>query len=340
MARMAFEHDALISRIRRTESDALLPDLVRSRENLLLDGWTDREMARAVAGGVLLHLRRGWYIDADAHESLTPEQQHRVQITAVARDGRGGSAMSHTSAGVLWGLPFYRVEFARVHMTTEAPRRISSAPDVMRHVAPLGADDLVVIDGIRCTSLDRTVFDLVRTLPPEAAVCVADAAERLMAERIREWDQDAVAAWRTRLTDRLDGNDGARGIRQARWVVEFADGRAQLPGESVSRVQLHRLGFPAPDLQVPVRGPKGKMYFVDFGLDGCNSFGEFDGEGKYLDEALRSGRTVEQVLVDEKHREDWIRGATGRRFARWGMADIRTPATLASRLSQFHISPP
>ena len=100
---MAFEQDALISRIRRAQSDALLPDLVRSRDNLLVDGWTDREMARAVAEGMLLHLRRGWYIDAAAHESLSPEQPHRVRLTAVARDGHGGAAMSHASAGVLWG---------------------------------------------------------------------------------------------------------------------------------------------------------------------------------------------------------------------------------------------
>ncbi|WP_336646415.1 hypothetical protein [Microbacterium sp. USHLN186] len=93
---MAFEQDVLLSRIRRAESDALLPDLVRSRENLMLDGWTDREMARAVVEGVMLHLRRGWYIDADTHASLTAQQQHRAQITAVARDGHGGAAMSHT----------------------------------------------------------------------------------------------------------------------------------------------------------------------------------------------------------------------------------------------------
>jgi hypothetical protein len=317
-----------------------LEHLVRSREDLILNGWTDRSVAAAVRASELVHLRRGWYIDSIERDRLTPEQQHRVHIIAVARDSEGGAVMSHTSAGVLWRLPFYRVAFARVHMTTDAPRRISSAPDVLRHVAPLPADDLVVVDGIRCTSLSRTVFDLCRTLPLEAAVAIADAAERRMGERIREWDVEAVESWRGGLQQRLNAAIGARGVRQARWVSGFADGRAQLPGESVSRLQLHRLGFQSPRLQVPVPGPRGKRYFVDFGLDDANAFGEFDGKGKYLDEAMRSGRTIEQVMLDEKEREDWIRGTTGRHFARWGSREMRTPAELAARLAAFHITPP
>ena len=317
-----------------------LEHLVRSREDLILNGWTDREIAAAVRGKAIMHMRRGWYIDAEEYRRLTPEQQHRTRVIAVARESEGGAAMSHTSAGVLWRLPFYRVELTRVHMTTDAPRRISSARDVLRHVAPLPAEDVVVVDGIRCTSLARTVFDLCRTLPLEASVSVADAAERLMGERIREWDLDAIESWRAGLQHRLDGAAGARGIRQARWVADFADGRAQLPGESVSRLQLHRLGFAPPELQVPVPGPAGRMYFVDFGLEDARAFGEFDGKGKYLDQAMRAGKTIEQVMLEEKEREDWIRGTTRRPFARWGSTHIRTAPDLATRLAAFHITPP
>ncbi|WP_309065470.1 hypothetical protein [Microbacterium sp.] len=320
-------------------SQPRLEQLVRSRADLLLSGWTERALAAAVRDGVLRHIRRGWYMAAEDWNALHPEQRHRAHTIAVMRDAHGGTA-SHTSAGVLWRLPFYRIQFTRVHLTTDAPHRISSAPDVMRHVAPLPADDVVVIDGIRCTSLSRTVFDLCRTLPLEAAVAVADAAERMMALRIREWDLDAVLSWRRALAERLGAADGARGIRQARWVADFADGRAQLPGESVSRLQLHRLGFAPPDLQVPVEGPSGKLYFIDFGLDDVNSFGEFDGKRKYLEEALRSGRTVEEVLLAEKEREDWIRGRTQRRFGRWGWEHIHTPHALGRRLAAFHITPP
>ena len=336
---MAIEQAVLTGHATSSSRELACAHMVRSRADLLMNGWTDRSIAAAVGRKQMYHLRRGWYIDAEEYRALTPERQHLVQIIAVARDGHGGAAMSHISAGVLWRLPFYRVPLARVHMTTDAPRRISSAPDVLRHIAPLPPEDLVVIDGIRCTSLARTVFDLVRGLPLEGAVSVADAAERMMGIRIREWDLNAIAAWRAEIERRLDGAWGARGIRQARWVAEFADGRAQLPGESVSRLQLHRLGFPPPDLQVLVPGPRGKEYFVDFGFDHAKAFGEFDGKGKYTDAALRSGRSIDEVLLDEKEREDWIRGSTGRRFARWGFEHIRTPEALASRLAAFGITP-
>ena len=323
-----------------TRTEPLLEHLVRSRRDLVLSGWTDRSIADAVRGGNLFHIRRGWYIPVEDREMLWPEGRHRAHVIAVARDSAGNAVMSHTSAAVLWRLPLYRIRFVRVHMTTDAPSRISSAPDVRRHVAPLPVDDTSVIDGIRCTSLARTVFDLIRTLPPEAAVALADAAERLMAERQWEWDLEAVTSWRRAMSERLTAASGARGIRQARWVSEFADGRAQLPGESVSRLQLHRLGFARPELQVLFDGPDGRRYFIDFGLDDVDSYGEFDGERKYLDEALRSGKSIEQVLLEEKQREDWIRGRTQRRFARWGFEHIATARRLAERLASFSIAPP
>ena len=323
-----------------TTTVPVLTQLVRSRADLFLNGWTDRRIAAALQSGVLFSIRRGWFMDTADRESLRPEQRHHAHVIAVARDASGSAVMSHASAAVLWGLPLYAMRLARVHMTTPSPRRISSAPDVFRHVAPLPISDVTVRSGIRCTTLSRTVFDLIRALTPPAAVALADAAERQMAERQWEWDMDAVLSWRRELAARLTAAGGARGIRQARWVADFADGRAQLPGESVSRLHLHRLGFAAPDLQVPVDGPRGTRYFVDFGLADVRSFGEFDGKTKYLDEALRSGRTLEQVLLAEKQREDWIRGRTQWRFARWGSEHIGSPAALAARLATFHITPP
>jgi len=77
-------------------------------------------------------------------------------------------------------------------MTTPAPVRISSGRDVIRHVAPVPASDIVVVHGIRCTSLKRTVFDMMRRRGPEASVVAADAAERQFALRGRVWHEDAV----------------------------------------------------------------------------------------------------------------------------------------------------
>jgi hypothetical protein len=326
--------------MRRAMSVPELSPLVRSRNSLLLGGWTERRLSAAVQRGELQVVRRGSYILAADAEILWAEGRHLAHVIAVVRDSAGGAAVSHESAAVVWGLPLYRHRPRRVHLTTESSGRISSGPDVMRHVAPLPASDVVVRHGIRTTTLSRTVFDLMRTLPMEASVSCADAAERMMALRGREWNEDAVTSWRRSMAERIAGASGARGVKWARRVADFADGRAQLPGESVSRLQIVRLGFRRPRLQAPVAGPRGRMYFVDLALDDVEAFGEFDGKGKYLDEALRRGIPLEQVLLEEKQREDWIRGTTQRRLARWGDEHIVTPRELAARLASFSIRPP
>ncbi|QNA93348.1 hypothetical protein [Microbacterium sp. Se63.02b] len=168
-----------------TSSAPVLSELVRSRRDLLRNGWTDRRIAAALADGSLVGIRRGWFMHAVDRTALWAEEKHLAHVIAVARDARGSAVMSHSSAAVLWDLPLHGVRLARVHMTTPTPRRISSAPDVLRHVAPLPASDVVVRAGIRCTSLSRTVFDAVRFLPVGAAVALADAAERQMALRQR-----------------------------------------------------------------------------------------------------------------------------------------------------------
>ena len=54
---------------------------------------------------------------------------------------------------------------------------------------------------------------------------------------------------------------------------------------------------------------------------------------------MRSGLTLEQVLLRKKQREDWIRGVTQRPFARWKWEHLRTRDTLGARLASFGIRP-
>lgn len=108
----------------------------------------------------------------------------------------------------------------------------------------------------------------------------------------------------------------------------------------MSRVHLHTLGYRDLALQVPVTGAEGTQYYLDFGFRRSRCFGEFDGEEKYLDANLRGGQSVEQAVLDEKRREDEIRGVTGWRMVRWGADDIRTVDAFARRLAAFGIRPP
>ena len=310
--------------------------LLRSRSDLLDDGYTERGLARAIEAGTIRRVRRGWYVPTDAWTSLWPEGRHLLEVLAVSKNARGELTFSHASAAVVHGLPLYRLVPTRVHAVT-GTHRCHSSMGVARHERPLTTEEIALVGGLHVTSLDRTAFDLAGALPIEAAVSAVDAALRAVLVTGHDYDTGRVAEWRDAMADRLAAQRGSRGVRQARAVIAFADGRAQLPGESVSRLQLQRLGIRVTDLQVRVPAPHRGAHYPDFELGDVGAFGEFDGEEKYLDAAMRSGRTIDQVLLEEKRREDWIRGTTGKRVVRWGERDIASAARLGRRLASFGI---
>src|SRR5690242_15718498 len=89
----------------------------------------------------------------------------------------GGSALGHESAAAVLGLD----------LLDQPPRRCVTLPrnnsrvsldgwDVSR--AGLGADEVELIDGQRVTAVLRTLVDLARSRPLDAAVVAADSALR------------------------------------------------------------------------------------------------------------------------------------------------------------------
>lgn len=316
-----------------------------TRHDLVADGLSDRRIRAAVADGTLIRLHRGRYVAAAAWHSQFAEGRHMLRVAAVHEQRRGGDAvLSHVSAAVAWGLPLYRLEPRLVHLSgaTSDGHTLSGRPGIARHEIAVGDADRVVVDGLTCTSLARTIGDVVRTIPVEAALSMADAALRVVAwdESDRSYDEHADGVFRAEVRRHMERHRRARGVRGGRFIMGIADGRAQLPGESVSRLRLIELGFEVAGLQVPIPGPDGKTYYADFDLAGADAWGEFDGVGKYTTLAAAQGLTLEEVLLAEKRREDWIRGTTNRRMPRWGAEHITSAAALRARLAAFHVHPP
>lgn len=313
-----------------------LPPLF-SREELRAAGVGPRQMGRMLGSGELVRLRPGVYLRVDPECPPTPEEWITARARALARMSVEPPLFSHLTAAALHGLPVRAPISPKVHITLP-PERPGAQSLVVRHRGEVPDEQQVQRHGIRFTSLERTMADVARTAPFDIAVCTLDAAFRPVtvpkpgvhdiaaAENLREEVLEIVAR---------SAHGRARAIR----ALTFADGRAQLPGESISRIRLMELGFTRVDLQVQVAGPSGQQYHVDFGLDDVKAWGEFDGEQKYRDEAMRSGLTLEEVLLREKQREDWIRGVTQRPFARWKWAHLRSADTLARRLASFGIRP-
>lgn len=289
--------------------------------------------------GALIRIRPGVYVRDDDWDAATPEDRVAARAVALVQGSSDGVVVSHESAAALHGLPLLRPDPERVHVTL-GPERPGAGRGTIRHRGELSAGEIETVHGVRCTSLARTVADVARTASYEQAVVVADAALRRVAE-LRNQGHDPERSRRLRRAAEQIAERSAHGRARARRVLAFADGRAQLPGESVSRIRLAEIGFRRIRLQVEVAGPRpGSRFFVDFGIEEADAWGEFDGAIKYVDGRMQAGRAADAVLDEEKQREDWIRGTTQRRFARWGWPHVRTARHLGARLAAFGIAAP
>jgi hypothetical protein len=121
------------------------------------------------------------------------------------------------------------------------------------------------------------------------------------------------------------------GSRAAARVLAFADERSESVGESRSRVLFHRIGIPAPQLQVSVRRRDGSLIGrSDFGWEAMATLGEFDGRVKY-GRLLRRGQSAGDAVYEEKLREDELRD-TGRQVVRWTWPELDTADVVEERL--------
>ncbi|TQM15250.1 hypothetical protein [Pseudonocardia kunmingensis] len=302
-----------------------LPDIYQ-RKALRLEGFGDDEVQRMLRAGHLTAVRRGSYVLGAAPDD--PDSRHALQVRAELAHLADGAVASHASAAVLHRLPTWGMRLQRVHVTRNWRTGGRTGRGLHLHTAPLHPDDIDLVDGLPVTSVARTVVDLARTLPFEAALVVADAALHALIN-----DPEQLAALRTALAEVLARAAGWRGCPAARRVVAFADERSGSVGESRSRVAMARAGLPVPVLQWEVFGGAGWIGTVDFGWPEKRTIGEFDGKEKY-GRLLRPGQSPADAVYAEKRREDALR-AENLSMVRWGWDALADFGPTASRLRTF-----
>lgn len=316
------------------ESLRLASSALRSRQEVHDRGVSDRALHRGLVDGTWVRARRGWFVEGSVWRSFTPEQRHLAQISACASSARNTPTFSHLSAAILLGLPVYGFRRSPVHTIGLPGRQLNSSRETTRHAADFERSELAALLGIRHTGLARTVIDVGRTSSPEVAICCADAALRTVSHRT-----DIQEKWRDHLVQSVKESPHVPGNLAAVRALSLSDGSAESPVESVSRYYLDVLGIRY-RTQVSVPSEGGGELRIDFEFIDHGTFGEVDGKVKYLDEDLRNGRTVEEVLLAEKKRENWITGSTGKRVIRWGAEDLVSLETFARKLRSFGIIPP
>ncbi|NQX29633.1 hypothetical protein HQQ81_19990 [Microbacteriaceae bacterium VKM Ac-2854] len=270
-------------------------------------------------------LKRGVFVEAASFDSLPDREQHLLRARAVRMTRGELNVLALYSAAALHDLPLASWLPQKVHLLGH-PGEADGA-DIVRHRDKAGPEDIEEIDGFLVTSLERTLIDLARLASREDAVIALDHALRP-----GPGGQEAPVQ-RAALLARLATLRGVRGVKQARFVVAFADGGSGSPGESLSRLRMKDCGIPTPQLQVPHHDRRGLAGITDFGWTAFGLVGEFDGKVKYTRAQYLNGRTVEEVVLAEKVREDRIR-ATGPRMSRWGSDDLRSTHGLCAILSE------
>lgn len=273
--------------------------------DLAEQGLTPAAVGRLVRGGALVPLRRGAY--APTASVARPSDRYRLFVRASVMLGDLDRIVSHWSAAAIHGLPLIGSWPDALHVIDPDARGGSSATLVRSHRGALSEAAVEARDGIRVTTLARTVADMVRVLTYPAAIAMVDDALRRGLVHA-----DLLAA--------LEAAAPRYGRARAVRTIEFGDPRAANAGESLSRARIHELGYVVPDLQVPFTDTRGDHRDVDFFWHSIRKVGEFDGIHKYTRATYTGGSPPADIVVREKLREDALRPLVDS-FDRWVWAD-------------------
>lgn len=226
---------------------------------------------RAARAGELIRVARGIYAPAAAWAGLAPWQRYLARVHAAALD-YPDAIFVRESAAALRGLPVFG-EPAYVHLVAAGGTTTRSIGHVRIH----GAERIPQYERIGAmlvASLAEIAADAARLQHPAVALSVAGAALR-MNPSLTRGEMQALS----------ETHPSSRGRRRARWVFGRASGVPESPLENVSIAAIEWLGFPAPDLQVWVRGSQpGEDDRLDFCWPAWGIGGEADGNIKYSGE--------------------------------------------------------
>ncbi|MCW2598632.1 MAG: hypothetical protein JWM02_461 [Frankiales bacterium] len=287
-----------------------------SYEQALVAGWHKAHVETAERTGRLVRVRPGVYAERDVLAALDQRGRHLLDIRAAQLALGPRWFAARRSGAVVLGVPLIGTPPSRPQLVAD---RVGEAETHDRHrrLSALPRADRGACEGVQVVSPARVVADIAREESFRNAVVVADAVlgsglerEEVLAclGRMRRWP----------------------GVAKARRAVEFADGLSETPLESISRVAMHELGLPAPELQVEVWLGGRFLGRVDKLWRQFNTVGEDDGVGKYGEDDA----SLRTAFRKEKVRQEWMEDV-GLEVARWTWGQAWRPrGVLDARLER------
>jgi very-short-patch-repair endonuclease len=237
---VAFDLDDVLRPQAQTPIDRRIAELAAGQHGIVtLDqlvgvGLGVRAVAHRVATGRLHRLHRSVF--AVGHTALTVDGRRLAAVWACGP----GAALSHRSAGALWGL--CRDGSARFEVLVQAFRRQPSALIRLRMTRRLEPDEVDELRAIPVTTVARTLVDLAAVLP-------ANRLERALheAEVLGLLDVMAVLA----VAERRPGLRGVKRLRRLLHVPSAGMTRSELE-ERFLRLCRHAVARPQLNAHVDV----------------------------------------------------------------------------------------
>lgn len=176
-----------------------------------------------------------------------PPTWHQGMAVAVASTA---GVVSHRAAARLHGFDGFR-EADPIEVTIERDRRLERPAWVVHQAPDLLPQDLTVIDGIRSTSIARTLVDL-------GAVVDDDLVEQALDDTLRRGVSDR---WIRSTLERV-ARPGPSGCGALQRVLDRVDRAGPIPDLLLERLierAARAAGLPAPERQVRVRDDSGRV---------------------------------------------------------------------------------
>ena len=282
-----------------------------------------RALSRRVATGKVVSPARGMFVDAALWGQLKPAQRalwiaRGLQLLHPDWVFCGPTAAVAHGVDVSWSLQ------DRIHLATTRAAHRGNSRLICRHAVlseERPSKDIEVIEGIRVTTPERTIYDCLRSTDFPRGLGMADSAIR------REVvSQGGIMRYVEGLRDR------SREKGQALGTLSWTDPRSENGGESIARAHMLLLGYARPELQVEVPNlvEGGEPFRADFcwvRRDGVVILGELDGTDKYVVEEMTRGRSLDEVLSDENVR--------GSRISLYDVSVLRFPFSLTEDPVRF-----
>jgi hypothetical protein len=224
-------------------------------------GLTDRQIVRRLAQGRWIQVAAGVYRLAGA-----PTTWHQRAFAACLA-GPPGSVASRLTAAALHGLSTPPSMPQIVVPRGTSPR----VPFATVRWADLGPHDRLLVDGIPCTSVARTLLDCAGVLDDARSSALVDTA--FCAGKSHPTDV-------VRAIDRAQAGRGKKGVARLRRSIEaWSPGIAPgSPAEMRLLRQIRSWGFDAPESQLELRTAAGELVGrIDLGWPERRLGLEYDG---------------------------------------------------------------